>query len=390
MQWRNGTKVPTLVIDMNTPATKQKSARTVRVDVPTAIDRASGDDLRANTRRSSRGPAAADFDHEHGRARVYVGDCRAALARVPEVQAGTVDLVFADPPFNWNRAYDRWNSTAEKQHDAEVVKKAARKYDTWDDGLPREDYLDFTYAWLKACADGLRPGGQFWVNIPDDTAAEIVVYCKNQLRLPMLNWCVWHYRFGQNRTGGFINSKVHALRFVKPGGQITWNPKPILEPSDRATTYFDPRTMSKRDGMPAGFRVPMDVWYGAYLGRVQGNNKERRPGHDNQLPEAYLERVILSCSNEGDLVLDPFLGSGTTGTVALQYNRRFVGCEYSLANARSAWERMTKIGMIGPGKALGQSSAIAKARSASEDAKTRTRVTKPADAGAGARRHRHA
>ncbi|MBL0870537.1 MAG: site-specific DNA-methyltransferase [Phycisphaerales bacterium] len=383
---------------MNSPVANVKPARTVQGDGSIAVGSASGEAARGRSPRASREPmvaevkagkgrksgsggatGGADFDFEQGRARVFVGDCRAALKRVPEVQAGTVDLVFADPPFNWNRAYDRWNSTAEKQHDAAVVKKAAKNYDTWDDGLPREDYLDFTYAWLKACADGLRPGGQFWVNIPDDTAAEIVVYCKNELKLPMLNWCVWHYRFGQNRTGGFINSKVHALRFVKPGGQITWNARPILEPSDRATTYFDPRTMSKRDGMPAGFRVPMDVWYGPYFGRVQGNNKERRPGHDNQLPEAYLERVILSCSNEGDVVLDPFVGSGTTGTVALQYKRRFVGCEYSLANARSAWERMTNLGMVSPGKALGQSSAIAKARSASEKAKKRTRVNKPTD-----------
>ncbi len=246
-------------------------------------------------------------------ATIYVGDCRPVL---DSLQAATVDLVFADPPFNWNRAYDEW-------HDA----------------MPREDYLKFTHEWLDGCIRVLRPGGSFWVNIPDDTAAEIVVYLKSR-GLIMENWCIWHYRFGQNTKARFINSKVHALWFVKPGAPHTWNSKEVLEPSDRATTYFDPRTMDKKDGMPAGMRVPMDVWYGRYWGRIQGNNKERRGRHDNQLPEVYLERVINACSHKGDLVLDPFLGSGTTGVMAHHLGRRFIGIEYSQANAKSACERI--------------------------------------------------
>jgi DNA modification methylase len=102
--------------------------------------------------------------------------------------------------------------------------------------------------------------------------------------------------------------------------------------------------------MPSGLRVPMDVWYGKYWGRVQGNNKERRHGHDNQLPEVYLERVIECSSNPGDLVLDPFLGSGTTGVVAHALGRNFIGCEYSKANAKGACERIS----MGPIRELGQ------------------------------------
>jgi DNA modification methylase len=302
--------------------------------------------------------SAADPD-----TRVYVGDCRAILGALPEARAASVDLVFADPPFNWSRAYDRWKSTGAKQRGHEHVLAHTPSYDTWDDAIPREDYLDFTHQWISRCADALRPGGALWINIPDDTAAEIVVFVKNTLRFEMANWCVWHYRFGQNRSGGFINSKVHALYFIKPGGARTWNPQPILEPSDRASVYADPRTLDKRDGMPPGLRVPMDVWYGPWWGRVQGNNKERRAGHDNQLPEAYLERVVLSTSNPGDLVLDPFLGSGTTATVARAYDRRFVGCEFSQANAASAWERIVNIGMIDKGRALGSPSALVKPRS---------------------------
>ncbi len=248
--------------------------------------------------------------------RVYVGDCREVLPRIPEVRDARVDLIFADPPFNWKRAYDKW-----------------------DDNMPDAEYLRFTYDWLDLCVGALSPRGSMWVNIPDDWAAEIVVHLKQ--RLHMVNWCIWHYRFGQNTTGRFINSKVHALYFARDpdiNGR-TFNDGEILEPSDRATTYFDPRTFNKKEGT-SGMRLPMDVWYGKYWGRIQGNNTERRPNHDNQIPEVYLERVIRACSNEGDIVMDPFLGSGTTCTVARELNRVSIGVEYSEDNAKSAFERI--------------------------------------------------
>jgi site-specific DNA-methyltransferase (adenine-specific) len=255
-------------------------------------------------------------------ATVHVGDCRDVLTTIPEAAAGKVDLIFADPPFNWSATYDRW-----------------------EDDLPHNEYLDFTYAWLAACVKALRPGGSLWVNIPDDWAAEIVVYLKGKCRMELANWCIWHYRFGQNTRSRFISSKVHALYFVKPEsakGKRTWNHLEIVEPSDRATTYGDKRTLSKRDGVPPGMRVPMDVWYGKFWGRIQGNNKERAARHHNQLPEIYLARVIRACSNEGDVVIDPFLGSGTTGVVAHKLKRRFIGIEFSPENAASAAARIKK------------------------------------------------
>ena len=266
-------------------------------------------------------------------ARVYVGDCRDILPKIPEVRAGELDAVFADPPFNWNRAYDKW-----------------------DDAMPEAAYLAFTFDWLDLCINGLRPGGSLWVNIPDTWAAEIACYVKGRGVLvpgtktvrnapsPMhlANWCVWHYRFGQNATEKFINSKVHVFHFVKAGGVSTWNPLDIAEMSDRKAIYGDRRTLSKKDGMPPGMRVPMDVWYGQHFSRVQGNNLERRGYHDNQLPELYLARVIRATSKPGDMVLDPFLGSGTTGVVAHALGRNFIGTEFSKENAQSACDRIAR------------------------------------------------
>ncbi len=262
--------------------------------------------------------------------RLYVGDCRDVLAGLPD--KGTVDLVFADPPFNWDVPYDGWS-----------------------DDMSRANYERFTFDWLDGCIEALSPTGSLWVNIPDDSAAEIVMHLKRR-GLVMINWCVWHFRFGQCRNSSFIMSKVHALYFCKDPDNRTWNPDAVLEQSDRASIYGDKRTMEKSSNK--GMRVPMDVWYGKYWGRIQGNNSERRHGHQNQIPEVYLERVILACSNEGDMVLDPFAGSGTTSTVARAHQRRSIGIEQSKATATSAWQRVTDVGMKRKGASAGQSSAI--------------------------------
>lgn len=265
------------------------------------------------------------FKHQYDPdTRLYLGDCRDVLAMLPD--RGSVDLVFADPPFNWDVPYE-----------------------SWKDGMPRDAYERFTFDWLDGCIECLAPHGAIWVNIPDDTAAEVVLHLKRR-GLTMINWCIWHFRFGQNRDSSFIMSKVHALYFVKDPDNRRWHPEAVMEPSDRATVYKDARTMAKDENK--GMRVPMDVWYGPYWGRVQGNNAERRHQHHNQLPEVYLERIILACSKEGDLVLDPFCGSGTTSTVAREWNRKSITIEHSKANAKSAWERIRK-GMLRKGMSSG-------------------------------------
>jgi site-specific DNA-methyltransferase (adenine-specific) len=253
---------------------------------------------------------------------VYVGDCRRVLTALP---AGSVDLVFADPPFNQGEPYG-----------------------TWNDNLPWPDFLRFTCEWLDGCVRVLAPHGTVWVNVPDHIAAEIVVHLKGR-GLEMVNWCVWHYRFGVWRDTNFIVSKVHALYFCKDQANRRWNPGAVLVPSDRATKYNDRRTQATEN---PGLRVPLDVWGGMgeeNWGRVQGNNRERREGHPNQLPERYLERVIRSTSNLGDLVLDPFLGSGTTCTVARALGRRSIGIEINPAFATNACERIRQ-GAVRVGK----------------------------------------
>ena len=95
-----------------------------------------------------------------------------------------------------------------------------------------------------------------------------------------------------------------------------------------------------------GQRVPFTVWGvpsdGDYWGRIQGNNKERCPGCDNQLPEVYLERIIRAYSNKGDAILDPFCGSATTAVVAAALGRSAVTCDVSKAAVNDAKSRLKK------------------------------------------------
>lgn len=239
-------------------------------------------------------------------------DCRDGLV---SLSAESVDLVFADPPFNIDQDYIGYT-----------------------DAVSNGEYEDFTFEWIIKARTTVRPGGLLCVHGNDDVAANVLYLCHAWRRLA---WIIWHYRFGQCRQTNWINSKAHCIVYRRANGQTTWNPDAVAVPSDRASKYNDERT--KQSATP-GMRVPGDVWGvpsdGKYWGRVQGNSRERRKGHPNQLPEVYLERIVKAYTNPGDLVVDPFVGSGTTGVVAVALGRRFIGFEISEESAASARERI--------------------------------------------------
>ena len=235
---------------------------------------------------------------------------------LPKVASGTARLAYVDPPFNIKRNYDEAN-----------------------DNLPIDEYRRRLLGWLHEAYRVLVPGGVLVVNVPDQHAAMVDIN-SGSMGFVRLNWCIWHYRFGQNTLGSFVNSKVHVLIYRKGDEPHVWNWKDILVPSDRAAVYGDKRTRGKRDGSPDGMRVPLDVWQGAGFSRITGNNAERRALHDNQIPIAYLKRVVLAYSNPGDLVIDMFTGSGTMPLVSATLGRRVLGFELSKQYVKSARARV--------------------------------------------------
>jgi site-specific DNA-methyltransferase (adenine-specific) len=240
---------------------------------------------------------------------VLTGDC---LDVLPTLEPGSVDLVFADPPFNIGYEYDRY-----------------------DDRRAKADYLGWTERWLAAVRRVLSPTGAVFVAIGDEYAAEVKVRL-DALGLTMRNWIVWHYTFGVNCTKKFNRSHAHIFYHVADPKRFTFNPDPVRVPSARQTTYADRRanpvgklpddTWVLRPQETADhFRPEGDTWYAS---RVCGTFRERT-GHPCQMPEAVLERIINVATSPGDVVLDPFAGSGTTLAVAKRLGRRFLGVELS-------------------------------------------------------------
>lgn len=255
---------------------------------------------------------------------VWAGDCVRLLAeRVP---ANSVDLAFADPPFN-----------------------IGYEYDLYRDAKAKDEYLAWTEKWLAAVKRVLKPTGSLFVAIGDEHAAEVKVRL-DSLGLAMRNWIVWHYTFGVNCTKKFNRSHAHILYYVNDPRAFTFNPDGVRVPSARMTTYADRRAnpvgklpddtwVLRPQETDDHFQADSDTWS---VSRVCGTFKERT-GHPCQMPEAVLERVILSASNRGDVVLDPFAGSGTTLAVAKRLGRRYIGCELSPDYTHAVKERLTAV-----------------------------------------------
>lgn len=309
------------------------------------------------------------------------GDCLELMRSWP---SESVDLVFADPPYN-----------------------IGFKYDQYQDKLDCDKYIVWTEDWISAAADLLKPTGSMYILIGDEYAAETRLHLKRlqqQGKLLFRNWIIWHYTFGQRCKVKYNRSHAHLFYCVgsaavnKKTGQpisklasdppFTFNYDAVAVPSARMTTYNDARQNPKgklpddtwyqkfptskdwyqrpQDAIDAAaelidtehdpdaplvdaaahsggnsgggyFDADSDTWY---LSRLCGTFKEREQWHPCQLPEALLERIVLASSNKGDVVFDPFAGSGTTLTVANKLGRHWLGCEMSAEYREKALQRI--------------------------------------------------
>jgi site-specific DNA-methyltransferase (adenine-specific) len=262
---------------------------------------------------------------------VHNEDCVAGMKKLRD---GSVDLAFADPPFN-----------------------IGYEYDVYQDKLESDRYLAWCRDWLSEVARVLKPDGTFWLAIGDEYAAELKVLMQRELGLCCRSWVVWYYTFGVNCKQKFSRSHAHLFHMVKNPEQFTFDVEAIRVPSARQLVYGDRRAnptgrlpddtwILRPQDLPDGFQPDEDTWY---FPRVCGTFKERTGWHGCQMPEQLLGRIIRACSRPGELVLDPFAGSGTTLAVAKKLERRFVGFELSEQYAAQVVSRLKR---IQPGDAL--------------------------------------
>src|SRR5579862_6222836 len=226
---------------------------------------------------------------------IVSGDSIKVLNDDPE---GWVDLVFADPPFNIGYLYKGYN-----------------------DERNTDDYLKFSKDWMSAVKRALKPTGSFYLAIGDDYAADLCVIARRELGLNLRSWIIWHYTFGQQPKAKFARSHTHILYFTKDAKEFTFNADAIRVASARQTTYGDARANPKgklpddvwflrpQEASEDFFATDADTWN---VSRVCGTFKEREGWHGCQMPLGVLNRVILASSDPGEIVLDPFNGSGTT------------------------------------------------------------------------------
>ena len=290
------------------------------------------------------------------------GDCIAAMNGLP---AGMADLIFADPPFNIG--YD---------------------YDVYDDAVEHQQYIDWSTQWISAAFQVLKPDGTFWLAIGDDYAAELKL-ASQKVGFHCRSWVIWYYTFGVNCKRKFTRSHTHLFHFVKDRenftfrdedldnrvpsarelvyndkransqgrlpddtwitrpaeavGELTgddpasWSPALLVPPSDPDRTY----TLRPQD-LDQSFQSDENTWY---FPRVAGTFKERAGFHGCQMPEQLLGRIIRTCSNSGEVVLDPFSGSATTLAVAKKLGRRFIGFDLSKAYVQYGRERLKGVRM---------------------------------------------
>lgn len=266
-----------------------------------------------------------DFEPE-APGRIVRGDCLELFRSVPD---GSIDLAFADPPFNIG--YD---------------------YDVYHDRRAEDDYLDWSRRWGSEIVRVLKPDGTFWLAIGDEYAAELKVMFHRELGLSFRSWVIWYYTFGVNCAKKFSRSHAHLLYFTKDPKRFTFRDEAIRVPSARQLVYADKRS-NPRGRLPddtwilrpqeipgGGFAADEDTWY---VSRVCGTFKERKGWHGCQMPEQILGRILRACSNEGETVLDPFTGSGTTLAVAKKLGRKYLGFELSPEYAERAEQRLDGI-----------------------------------------------
>jgi len=251
------------------------------------------------------GVTAAKAGLEPPRDEIVPGDC---LDVLPTWRDGSVNLIFADPPYN-----------------------IGYQYHGYDDRLPYDRYVRWSRDWIAQCKRLLADDGSIYIAIGDEYAAEVRMILRD-LKLHLRNWIVWHYSFGQNCKKRFNRSHAHIFYATKSQKQFVFNTadSELRIKSKRQTTYNDKRANPKG-------KLPDDTWT---FSRVCGTFKERCGWHPCQMPEALLERVIRASSQPGDLVLDPFAGSGTTCVVAQRLGRHYVGTDVSKLYVTEARKRL--------------------------------------------------
>lgn len=246
---------------------------------------------------------------------VYCGDCLDLMRRLP---ADLIPLTVTSPPYNIGKSYES--------------------------PLPVPAYLDWCARWIAEIHRITSARGALWLNlgyIPlADKAKAIPLPYLLWDRIPffMLQEIVWQYGAGVAAKTSFSPRNEKFLWCVKDAERYRFNLDAVRDPNVR---YPNQKKNGKLKCNPLG-KNPGDVWsFPKVTSGANRSSKERTP-HPAQFPTAVIERIVQACSDPGELILDPFLGSGTTVEAALRHGRCAIGFELNADYVRIAEDRISR------------------------------------------------
>ena len=250
---------------------------------------------------------------------ILKGDCVAALNRLPEK---SVDVVFADPPYNL-------------QLEGDLRRPDQSKVDAVDDAWDQFDsfaaYDAFTRAWLLAVRRVLKPNGTIWVIGSYHNIFRVGALMQD-LGFWILNDVVWR------KTNPMPNFR--GRRFQNAHETLIWASR---DQSAKGYTFNYDAMKASNDDVQMRTDWLFPICTGAERLKTAGGDKV----HPTQKPEALLARVMMASTRPGDVILDPFFGTGTTGAVAKRLGRHFVGCEREQAYIDAATARIAAVEPLG-------------------------------------------
>ena len=249
---------------------------------------------------------------------LYLGDCVEIMTN--QIEKKSVDLIFADPPYNLSGNGLRWKGN-KTGGDWYMVNEE------WD-SMSAPEYLQFTRKWIGSAYHVLKDGGSIYISCTYHNISEVMIVLK-QLDFKINNIITWQ------KTNAMPNMTrrvfTHSTEFV------VW----AVKGKKWIFNYEELKKMNPDKQKDGSLKQMRDVWQ---LPLVQGKErirgKDNRAIHPTQKPEEMLRRIILASSNRGDVVLDPFLGSGTTTFVAKKLGRNWIGIETDKKYFKVAENRM--------------------------------------------------
>ncbi len=250
--------------------------------------------------------------------KILIGDCINIMREIPDA---SVDAVFADSPYNLQLG----EKTLYRPED-QTAARAVR--DAWDTFESMEEYDAFTRAWLAECKRVLKPDGAMWVIGSYHNIFRVGAILQD-LGFWILNDIVWV------KTNPMPNFR--GTRFTNAHETLIW-----ATPRKTGKYTFNYETMKRLNG---GKQMRSDWDINICLGEERVKDENGKSLHNTQKPMDLLRRVILSSTKAGDVILDPFVGSGTTAAVAKELGRNFIGIDKEESYVNAA---RTRVGNIKP------------------------------------------